>query len=340
MAYPNQKILYEMKFGVRFDREFSNSAVMAPPYANALPHLDVLWQAIQKEIKKGFYTVADAPTAFPCSINAVGAVVKKGKCRVATGADGPHDALDPEGRPLSVNGAHPSPDAELEDMKWLTISHSLNMSEILYSLFELLSQELPAERLELLRPTVWAVDASSYFRRIPTCNRDKPRQSLLFPAPDGPKILNSDTMIFGMSEAPQKSQEIAYVTDDMQRIGTREWWDRVRKIAEGKLPAPTELRQAAQGVCPPELAAWIDSRAVELGIDQADTMPTLQYIDDRKGGAMGNTAMVAGWLVAVDNSQPHHLDFPLEASKTQGGTTSSHICDTHVCLNTPNLPTL
>lgn len=38
-AYPNQSILYEMEFGIRFHRDMSWSAVISPPQANALPHL-------------------------------------------------------------------------------------------------------------------------------------------------------------------------------------------------------------------------------------------------------------------------------------------------------------
>ena len=318
-AYPNQSILYELKYGVRFHKKFSYSGVMAPPYANALPHLDVLWAALSKDIGKGYYTASPTPVAFPSSMHAVGAVVKNGKCRPTTGCDGPHDAVDSEGIPLAVNEASLTTHATLEDIKWLTMAHSFNQSGILSALFQLLKGQLTPERLEKLRPTAAVVDVVAFFRRIGTCTRDLHLQSLIFPAPQGPLVLTSESMIFGMDQAPFKAQSIAFLSDDVHAICTGKWWTQVRRTAEGRIPAPRELRLAAEDVAPPELTAWLDLREAQLGVGQANVLPSMQYIDDRKMGAMGNVAMLAGFLIMSHVSSKPCLDFALEPTKHQGG---------------------
>ena len=321
-AYPDQGILHQLEFGLRFNADTSWSIAFNPPLKSALPHLKLLHEQLLAEEGQGFYTRTTRVVALPSTLNSIGAAINRGKVRVTTDNSSPRDELDPEGRPYAVNGALPPAGEEDDDIRWTGTRHSLEQCEFVYALWLLVSADLPPEQAEALRPRWFAVDAKAFFRQFEMCMRDQHLQTLIFPAKEETQIFTSPRLAFGSRFGPELAQRIAYLMDTVVKLQMQKWIHLVLEIRTHGHQDP-EIATAAREALPDKLLAWARRRAASQGKEMTSVLgeliQTLQYIDDRQGGGLGEAMPLACMFASWDLASSNQTDLPVSAPKSQYG---------------------
>ena len=355
--YPDPNTLHMLETGVKLAGKPAHVISLVPPLGSALPFLRPIAEQLAGELKGGDakYTWSLFPQAWPSRYHSVGGVCKGGKLRPITDAGSPHDVMV-DGQYVAINAAAKAfdPDAvEEEDVKWVQTRTFLVQAEVVHSIYTTLETvtefQVDAEALRHLRPMSFCSDCRAFFRQFPMSARDAFMSGLVLPrfAPEeaatrpaeeqrrqGLYLVDTPYEVFGPTGAPAFATDVAHAQTTLQRLDTWEWEDHIRAEAEGGCewcrllwPEPLErlmdLRRQtlAHAAGEPEDS----TKPHKLRRRQDDLLSSEQYIDDRKGDALGTVRALHAMWVCWYHAQEECANLPVSMEKAQLGYRVEHL---------------
>ena len=312
-TFPDQDLLFSLRYGCRLKSKLPWSVVIAPPQLNARKHMREVANGVAEELGEEWMFEFMYVPRVPFQVEPFGAVAKKfsTKYRRTTNKspDKSHAFLREHG--LSVN-MNIDLEADFPELKLTKVKQLREAAEILHAAWRWIVHERRrngrADDLEeFLAPCAALSDLSAYFRRLVMSAVDEHNQGMYFKAAEEHqgKFLLDKMLQFGSSVGPNYGQRLADAVCAIFSARMDEWEATVRVEATRKLnPDPT-----AQKLCPSEYLRWLENRSrMEDSLDFPRSYFRSQYIDDFSILALSRLRCLKGlllfWRICEDAKLP------------------------------------
>ena len=289
-SFPDQQLLYSLKFGCALESDFPWGIVLCPPHVSAYQYFDRVSEAVEEEKRTDWLMSSRELPCIPYHAAAFGAVLKKN--RYPPDPRRTTDMSYPEGAAPNEFIAY---EERFPKLKLLRIREVAQAAAIQDNAYEFVAS-LEPEMAEDLRPTAVAEDLKSYFNMFVMKRADRCLQGMVWSsAPHDYEFLTSRVLQFGSRVGPSYGQRTGNLLDALFEIDMDRWEREVRLEAE----SPSS-RLTARKLWPESLRAWSDRRAGDMGVIQGRPFFGKQYIDDKIVVGLGKLRAIKALLLFWD----------------------------------------
>jgi hypothetical protein len=298
--YPDHQLLSDLMLG--YDNRSSQPwcLLLAGFNGSAAANLHVVEKAVDKGSRNGWLTETPTITALPMVAEPYGCAFKRhtcdpntgtGKARLTTDRGGPRGLVDPTSGLPVANNATIDVKVDHPPMKLVTVPEIRQGLAVLSAAADKLARGIradpslnEAERERRVREVgqvhMGADDFAGFFSQLHVRHRQRSRQAMCFPRPDGSlSYLVSKRVTFGGSSAPQHAQRLTNAVLHRMQIRLLAEDRRLALEADRYERGFEGAHSFAAVLTPPALRELMDERR-NLAEERAPLYFLNGYIDD------------------------------------------------------------